>query len=320
MTMMTTDGCARFMAEWESHDSVMIAWPHPDTDWSYMLEEVTACYRRIVSALLEAEVRVLVVVPEAYDPGIDGVQTVYADTNDTWIRDYGPLSLSDGSLLDFRFNAWGQKFASNFDNQVNQAVFAGEPRLVSNKDFVLEGGSVETDGKGTLLTTACCLLAPNRNEPMTRSEIEARMLRRLNCRKVLWLECEALEGDDTDGHIDTIARMAPDNTIVYTVEGHRGQIEAFTDADGQPFRPVKLPMPDPIADPDDGSVLPATYANYLVAGNAVLMPTYGQPENDSEACRTIQAVFPDRKVIAVDCRALIRQHGSLHCATMQFNS
>ncbi len=319
--MMTTDRTpGRFMAEWEPHDSVMIAWPHPDTDWSYMLGEVTECYLHIVGALLRAGVKVVVVVPEAYDPRIDGVQTVYADTNDTWVRDYGPLSLSDGSLLDFRFNAWGQKFASNFDNQVNRAIFARSGRLVSNKDFVLEGGSVETDGKGTLLTTACCLMAPNRNEPLTRDEIEARMLQRLNCRKVLWLECGALEGDDTDGHIDTIARMAPDNTIVYTVAAHRALLEAFTDADGKPFRLVKLPQPDPIADPDDGSALPATYANYLLAGNAVLMPTYGQPDNDGEACRAIQAAFPGREVIAVDCRALIRQHGSLHCATMQFNS
>lgn len=298
----------RWMAEWEPHGTVMLSWPHPGTDWNYMLKEVQECYLNIIKALNLAGEKVMLVTPEL------------APTNDTWIRDYGPLTLASGRLLDFRFNAWGQKFASNFDNQVTAHLHESgviNAPVECHKDFVLEGGSVETDGRGTILTTTCCLLSPNRNEPMGKEEIERQLLLRLRGRKVLWLECEPLEGDDTDGHIDTIARMAPDNRIIYTIPAHREQIMKMTDADGIPFRPVLLPMPNPIADPADGSRLPATYANYLVTSGAVLVPTYNQPENDAAAMKVLAEVFEGRKIIGVDCRALIRQHGSLHCATMQ---
>ncbi len=323
---MKTDPAASssLRAEWEGHGAVMLAWPHEATDWAYMLNDVCRCYRDIVDALLRAGERVVVLAPEGTPMPVfanPAVKVIHVPTNDTWIRDYGPLTLSDGTMLDFRFNAWGQKFASNFDNQTTRALVAAgviETPVECHKDFVLEGGSVETDGRGTLLTTACCLLAPNRNEPMGRAEVEAELKRRLGVRKVLWLDAEPLAGDDTDGHIDTIARMAPDNTIVYTpLPGLKEQLLAFTNADGEPFNLVELPMPEPIADPDDASPLPATYANYLITDRAVLMPTYGQPLNDELAAGILRCVFPGREVIAVDCRALIRQHGSLHCATMQ---
>lgn len=316
---MTTD---RFMAEWEPHGTVMLSWPHSATDWNYMLQEVQACYHALIDALLQVGEQVVLLAPENEAPKFDrqGLHIIHIDTNDTWIRDYGPLSLSSGILLDFRFNAWGQKFASNFDNQTSCTLadrgIISAP-LQCHKDFVFEGGSIESDGCGTLLTTSCCLLAPNRNEPMTREEISRQVLSRLHARKLLWLECDPLPGDDTDGHIDTIARLAPANTIIYTVEAHLEQLQKMTNADGVPFNLVHLPMPDPIFDPDDASPLPATYANYLVTSNAVLMPTYNQPANDEAAMQTLQAVFPGRQVVAVDCRALIRQHGSLHCATMQ---
>lgn len=302
----TTD---RLLAEWEPHRAIMLAWPHADTDWAYMLDEVQECYRGILQALVKAGEQVLVL-----DPALN------VRTNDTWVRDYGPLSLASGTLLDFRFNAWGQKFASNFDNQTTKELHKLgllHGPVECHKDFVLEGGSIECDGRGTILTTTCCLLAPNRNEPMGREEIESELLRRLRARKVLWLDAEPLPGDDTDGHIDTIARMAPDNTIVYTIPEHLEQIRQWTNADGEPFKAVRLPLPDPILDPDDESLLPATYANYLITNKAVLVPTYGQPDNDAEACRILGNVFPGREIISVDCRALIRQHGSLHCATMQ---
>lgn len=322
---MKTDpaGVSPFRAEWEGHGVVMLAWPHEETDWAYMLDDVCRCYRDIVDALLRAGERVVILAPEEADLPVfsnPAVKVVRVATNDTWIRDYGPLTLADGTLLDFRFNAWGQKFASNFDNQTTRALVAAgviETPVECHKDFVLEGGSVETDGRGTLLTTACCLLAPNRNEPMERDAVEAELKRRLGVRKVLWLEAEPLPGDDTDGHIDTIARLAPENTIVYTpLPGLKEQLRGFTTADGNPFNLVELPVPEPVADPDDGTLLPATYANYLVTDRAVLMPTYGQPLNDELAAGILRCVF-GREVIAVDCRALIRQHGSLHCATMQ---
>lgn len=310
-------------AEWQEHGAVMLAWPHSRTDWAYMLNEVQECYRNIIAALVRAQEQVILLAPEDEKPEVDmpGVYVVPMETNDTWIRDYGPLTLGDDLLLDFRFNAWGQKFASNFDNQVNRklveiGVFPSA-QVEDHKDFVLEGGSIESDGQGTVLTTTCCLTAPNRNEPMSRSDIEAQLLKRLRAKKVLWLDCKPLPGDDTDGHIDTLARLAPMNSIFYCPAVPVSQLRKMTNARDEHFNLFELPMPDPIYDPDDGSLLPATYANYLVTKKAVLLPTYGQPINDQRAADTLKIVFSEREIIPVDCRALIRQHGSLHCATMQ---
>ncbi len=308
-------------AEWEHHGVVMLAWPHSGTDWNYMLDEIRVCYRNIIGALVQASEQVVLLAPADESPTFESaaVSVVHVATNDTWIRDYGPLTVGN-RLADFRFNAWGQKFASNLDNMTtrtlaDRGVFNVE--VECHKDFVLEGGSIESDGAGTIMTTGCCLLAPNRNEPMKREDIQAELCRRLGARKIIWLECEPLAGDDTDGHVDTLARLAPHNSIFYCSTVDIDQLRELTNADGEPFNLFELPMPDPIADPDDGSILPATYANYLVTDRAVLMPTYGQPVNDRLALQTIAVVFSDRKIIPVDCRALIRQHGSLHCATMQ---
>ena len=325
-------------AEWERHGVVLLAWPHSQTDWAYMLEEVQECYHRIIDSITEAGEHVILLAPAHERPEIEHPQVtvVSVDTNDTWIRDYGPLTLEDEEdgieLLDFRFNGWGLKFASNFDNQVNKHlglrhVYAHRPTCM--KQMVLEGGSIESDGKGTLLTTACCLLAPNRNEPMTRAQIDAALKEQLHADRVLWLEHGALTGDDTDGHIDTLCRLAPDDTIVYTgchdsgdehfetLQAMARQLRTFTTKEAQPYNLVELPLPSAIYNPEDGSRLPATYANYLVLERAVLMPSYNQPMNDKLAADTLRIVYPDREIIQVDCRALIRQHGSLHCATMQ---
>lgn len=326
----------RMPAEWEHNEAVLLAWPHADTDWSYMLPQVQQCYHNIITAIQKGGAEILLIGPKGQLPAIEGVHNVYADTNDTWIRDYGPLTVQhdDGSLhlLDFRFNAWGQKFPSCHDNQVNRTL--GQLKVLAHtpechKDFVLEGGSIESDGSGTILTTACCLLAPNRNEPLTREEIEQQLKTRLGARKVLWLEHGSLAGDDTDGHIDTLCRLAPGKTVFFTGTSDRSdehfdtlgkmrtQLAAFTNADSQPFNLLELPLPDPIYDEDDGTRLPATYANYLVTPYAVIMPTYAQPMNDRLAADTLRVAFDNKEVIGVDCRALIRQHGSLHCATMQ---
>lgn len=319
---LTTDTTATLRAEWERHGAVMLAWPHSATDWAYMLDEIRECYRNLVDALLRAGEKVIILAPEAESPTFASadVTVIHVNTNDTWIRDYGPLTLSDGTLLDFRFNAWGQKFASDLDNQTTRRlkdIKAIGADTECHKDFVLEGGSIESDGRGTLMTTTCCLLAPNRNEPLTLPEIENQLLNRLHARKVLWLDVMPLPGDDTDGHVDTIARLAPHNSIFYCPPVSPQQLAAFTNADNEPYNLFELPAPAPIYDPDDGTPLPATYANYLVTERALLMPVYGQPVNDLRARQTLQTVYSDREIIPVDCRALIRQHGSLHCATMQ---
>ncbi|MDE5903012.1 MAG: agmatine deiminase family protein, partial [Muribaculaceae bacterium] len=184
------------------------------------------------------------------------------------------------------------------------------------------------DGAGTQLTTARCLTSPNRNGGKSKSELNEILARRLGASHVLWLDYGALAGDDTDSHIDTLARMAPGNTIIFTGcrnmdDEHfeellhmRGQLTLFRTPDGESYNLVELPLPDPIFD-DDGRRLPATYANYLVTGSHIFMPTYGQPANDRLACQTIRIAFPDHVIVGIDCRALIKQHGSLHCATMQ---
>lgn len=332
----------RMPAEWEAVEAVLVAWPHADTDWNYMLDEVRDCYRNLIKAIADI-VDVIVIGPEepdySPDTNIDRVKYINIPTNDTWIRDYGPIASIDESglvLNDFCFNAWGLKFAADRDNLANKelshkGIFAAP--LINRLGFVLEGGSVESDGKGTLLTTASCLLSPNRNGDLNRKEVEEHMNKYLGFERVLWLEHGSLAGDDTDGHIDTLARLVPPGDTILFVGCHNtehpdyAELAAMKDeltklrcADGMPYNLIELPLPDPIYDPEDNSLLPATYANFLIVNDTVLMPTYGQALADMTAKMSIQAAMPNHKIVCVDCRALIRQHGSLHCATMQLHS
>ena len=340
--MLTSRRNRSFAAEWDCQDGILIAWPHAGTDWAYMLDEVTACYVEIAKAILADEDEKLVIVaPDADEvrtalgPDVDWqrIVTVELPTNDTWVRDYGPITVfhkGQMTLADFTFNAWGMKFAADCDNLVtsrlNEHGLFKMP-LINCRDLVLEGGSIETDGQGTVLTTTCCLTAPNRNDAIAREELERVLLDRLGCVKMLWLDHGALAGDDTDGHIDTLARFAPGGIILYNgcdnpADEHfeclkmmEDQLKEMTDADGNHYHLIKLPLPEPIY--DEISRLPATYANFLVTNHQVLVPLYGQPQNDLKACQLIGQAFPGRRVAGIDCRALICQHGSLHCATMQ---
>lgn len=340
------DNITRFPAEWEEACDVLMALPTAHTDWAYMLEEARGQYRRLVSAIAGQGLHVTLLchdtaeAREVLGPALDGemwrhVTLVECDYNDTWTRDYGPLTVvrhGELRLMDFGFNGWGLKFASDRDNLVNlrlagNLVFHPDTYR-NNRDFELEGGSVESDGEGTVMTTSRCLCSPNRNGGLSRREIADILGRRLGTDHVLWLDYGALEGDDTDSHIDTLARLAPGDTILFTGcrdmdDSHfeemvrmRAQLTMFRTASGEPYNLVELPMPDPIYD-ENGERLPATYANYLVYGGCVFMPVYAQPDNDRLACQTVRVAYPDHKVVPVDCRDLIRQHGSLHCATMQ---
>lgn len=346
MTTTTNDAAAagvRLPAEWEPQQAVLLAWPHQDTDWAYMLPEVTDCYVRLAHAVARFA-KLIIVAPET-----DSVRALLADipeeriafldivTNDTWTRDYGAittLSTADGSPVynDFCFNGWGLKFAANHDNLVTRKmVFSGllAGRYRNELGFVLEGGSIESDGAGTILTTRECLLSPNRNGDITRREIGRKLKSVFGAQRVLWLDHGALAGDDTDSHIDTLARLAPDNTIIYVgcddpadehfaeLRAMRSDLRAMRSASGEPFNLVELPLPDAIYDDEDNR-LPATYANFLIVNNGVLVPVYNQPKKDRLACQIIRVAFPGHEIVPVDCRALIQQHGSLHCATMQF--
>lgn len=332
----------RFLAEWEECESVFITLPDTHTDWDYIIDEAREQYVKIIHALTKNGVKCLVLttdVPaaELLLAGVDQslVTFVEGDYNDTWTRDYGPLSVIRGErrrALDFGFNGWGLKFAADKDNLVNPEL---TKKLVilpdayrNERDFTLEGGSVDTDGEGTILTTTRCLCSPNRNGGKSKGEINDILCQRLGADHVLWLDYGALAGDDTDSHIDTLCRMAPHNTIIFTGcrnvdDDHfeellkmRAQLTLFRNKEGQPYNLVELPLPDPIYD-EDGERLPASYANYLVTPECLFVPVYNQPQNDQLACNTLRIAFPDHKVVPVECLTLIKQHGSLHCATMQ---
>ena len=284
-----------------------------------MLDEITATYEEMAREIRKREELLIVGEP----------------SNDTWARDHGFITLVNDQggvrLLDFCFNGWGEKFPADLDNAINRRLY-DEGKIsgdyVDCLDFVLEGGSIESDGRGTIFTTSGCLLAPHRNQPMTQAEIEARLKKDLCAERILWIDHGHLTGDDTDGHIDTLVRICPDDTLLYVgcddpedeqyedLKLMEAQLQTFRTLEGKPYRLMRLPMPQPIY--ENSERLPATYANFLVVNGAVLCPTYDQPEQDAEALRIIGEAFPDREIVGIDCRSVIRQHGSLHCCTMQF--
>ena len=303
------------LAEWEHQSMVQLTWPHEGTDWAPILDEITAIYENMASEIRKREPLLIV----------DSIPH-----NDTWTRDHGFITVEEDSvlfLLDFKFNGWGEKFEAALDNEINKHLY--EQGLVKGTyedhlDFVLEGGSIESDGKGTVFTTECCLMAPHRNQPLTKEEIEERLKEWLGAERIVWLQHGSLIGDDTDGHIDTLVRICPNDTLLYTggdkdhpdLAEMEKELQDLQTLDGKPYRLLKLPLPRPIY--DDGDRLPATYANYLIVNGAVLVPTYKQPDLDQEAMDVIQQAFPDREIVGIDCCAVIKQHGSLHCCTMQY--
>ncbi|KLJ01613.1 agmatine deiminase family protein [Luteimonas sp. FCS-9] len=347
---MTTTAL-RFPAEWEPQSAILIAWPTEDTDWADRLGEVEDTYIALVAAITRFQ-PVVVCVPDedvqsyAYvrlasnRVDMDRVRFVEAAYDDTWLRDSGPITLvsrdaagtatAEGAfrLNDFRFTGWGGKFDASRDDRLvghlhEAGVFAGGAQR-RQLDFALEGGAIETDGAGTLLTTWRCL--HERHPDATRESLTARLSDWLVQDRVLWLDHGYLEGDDTDAHIDTLARFAPGDAIVYQAcddvdDPHHAELQAMADEiaalrtpGGASYRLFPLPWPQPIL--DDGRRLAASYANYLVLNGAVLMPAYGDPADDAAAAVLAQA-HPGREIVQVPCRPLIWQNGSLHCITMQ---
>lgn len=332
-------------AEWsEDVASVMIAYPHEGTDWGYMLDEARGCFNEIIKGItVEAGLHAVIVTPNIATTQLHLPQLpkgsfsfIEVPTDDTWARDFGAITVEEGGckkLVDFQFNGWGLKFASANDNMVNMRASelgALTMELENRRSFVLEGGSIESDGRGTILTTSECLLSVNRNGGDSREEIETQLKDCLGSKRVLWLNHGFLAGDDTDSHVDTLARFANEHTILYVksylpddihnseLEKMESELRELVTADGQPYNLIGLPLPDAIYD-EDGERLPATYANFLITPRAVLMPIYGQPMNDELATQMMRIAFPDHKIVGIDCNALIRQHGSLHCVTMQLH-
>ena len=329
----------RFPAEWEPQSAVLIAWPHADTDWAERLDAVERIYVALATAVSRFQALVVCVRDAALGQrvrslldtaGADAsrLRLIEVEYHDTWLRDSGPITLRCGegfTLLDFRFTGWGGKFEADADDRLVAALLkAGLFRDdVAHRriDFALEGGAVETDGRGTLLTTWLCLT--QRHPQLDRAQLAAALSENLRQQRVLMLENGELEGDDTDAHIDTLARFADAGSIVYQAcddpddphfEGlgrMAAELAGLRTADSAPYRLHPL---RPVV--DAGRRLAASYANFLIINGAVLMPAYGDPA-DAEAAAVLREAFPDREIVPVPCRDLIWQNGSLHCITMQ---
>jgi agmatine deiminase len=330
----------RLPAEWETQAGILLAWPHAATDWAEDLDLVESVYINIIKAITRFQTCVIA-TPDPADVrkrltnrGIDcdRIRLYSIPTNDTWTRDFGPVTVFNKKqpvLLDFEFNGWGLKFASNLDNQSTRLLHKAEAfGAIERKTIglILEGGSIESDGCGTILTTVECLLNPNRNPHLNRADIEQLLQKWLGAERTLWLENGYLAGDDTDSHIDTLARLCPNDTILFqscddesdehfsALAAMYAELKTFKTKTDSEYR--LLPLPWPKAKHDEGERLPATYANFLVINKAVLVPTYDDPR-DLEALDIIAQAYPEREIIGIDCLPLIRQHGSLHCITMQ---
>ncbi len=334
----------RLPAEWEPQSGVQLTWPHADSDWAERLTEVEPVFADIGAAITRYET-LLVVCQSAIHAGhvrallqqagaeLARVCFSVAPSEDTWARDHGAITVMvDGQpkLLDFQFNGWGGKFAAVADNRITRNLRAagvfGDADCV-HVELVLEGGAIETDGAGTLLATRHSVITTTRNPGLSDAAVEQRLREQLGIEHFHWLDHGALSGDDTDGHIDTLARFATPDTILYTTSEPNDpdfpglaamaeELTALRTTDGEAYRLIPLPPPGVHRD-RDGRRLPATYANFLIINQAVLLPVYGVP-NDQLAIGVLADVFPDRHILPIDCRPIIAQNGSLHCLTMQF--
>lgn len=330
----------RLPAEWEPQSAVQFTFPHKDSDWKDYLEMVIPCFVECINAVARFQ-KVLVVCRQLTDlePYLSRVHNdrlilVEIPSNDTWARDHGAITVFEEGqpvLLDFMFNGWGLKFPADRDNLITgqlfrKGIFKTEKLRLGG--LVLEGGGIESDGQGTLLTTVSCMLSPNRNPHLSQSDLASQLKALFGLERILWLHHGYLAGDDTDAHIDTLARFCNPETIAYVqCTDHKDEhfdalrqmeleLQAFKTMEGQSYRLVPLPMPTACYDAD-GNRLPATYANFLIINEAVLLPVYGVPE-DEQALAQLQLCFPERIILPINCRALIEQHGSLHCISMQF--
>lgn len=335
----------RLPAEWEPQAAVLLTWPRPDSSWAPWLTETEACYVEMATSIAQHQA-VWIIVPDRAtethvhrqlrDVAPSRLCFLHANSNDTWIRDYGPITVLRGGkaeLLDWTFRGWGGKFESDKDNAMTAWLHARDAFRSSGLRTIpieLEGGAIDTDGQGTLLTTAACLLNGNRNANMTAADYQTVFVEELGCDRVLWLHAGHLEGDDTDGHVDTLARFADPQTIVYigcdnpadphytSLQAMEREIQALRTRSGEAYRCLALPWPGSRYD-EQGNRLPASYANFLIINGAVLAPVYDDPADDL-ALAILAQCFADRDILPIPALALIRQAGSVHCATMQLPS
>ena len=329
-------------AEWEKQRVVLLSFPHEETDWHTPdnpaeLESSLSPFIRIAQAIAYGQAVYIICKDKEKISNMfcstRNMTFIEIPTNDTWIRDYGYISLREDKeikLLDFTFDGWGGKFEAALDNAVNKTLhqkgYLGITPL-EEIDFVLEGGAIESDGEGTILTTSTCLCNPNRNDGLSKEAVEEKLQTYLGAQRVLWLDHGYLAGDDTDSHIDTLARFVNKTTIMYVkcedendehfeaLQKMEAQLKSFTTIQGNPYTLIPLPMCEAKYN-DTGERLPATYANFLIANDALIYPTYSD-KNDTKVGELFKKMFPGKEIIPINCLKLIEQGGSLHCSTMQ---
>ena len=331
-------------AEWEPQDAIILAWPDQNTDWQPLLKDIQQTYLSLIQQITRFELVVLLISDEQEFKSLntqfennciplDKIVPIFASYNDTWLRDSGPITVRENQhlqMIDFRFNGWGNKFEHELDDQICERIFT-HPALVKNEHsrsrIILEGGSIDTDGRGTLITTQRCLLNPNRNKSISTEDYEKLFKTLLGINAVHWLTAGEILGDDTDGHIDMLARFCSPDSIAYCscvdqndphflpLRQMKTELELLENSAGNHYELIELPIPSPILD-DDGKRLPASYCNFLIINNAVIVPIYNDP-NDNLVCDRLARVFYDREIIPINARTIIKQGGSLHCLTMQ---
>ncbi|MCG8317077.1 MAG: agmatine deiminase family protein [Pseudomonadales bacterium] len=337
---MTTSHTKTFLAEWSRQEAVLLAWPHPDTDWHPWLADIEASYHDLVAAIAPYATPLILCKDNPHQNLIQSRlgealsnQVVFhvCPYNDTWCRDYGPISVGNQRtehLLSFRFTGWGNKYQASDDNLVNKHLEHAHawavPVVEINLD--LEGGAIETDGAGTLLTTEACLLANNRNRSMNKSAIDKALQQHLGVDRVLWLRNGYLQGDDTDSHVDNLVRFANRNTLVYAdcnnqkdphfeaLKAMEAELKCFTTRDGTAYQCIPLAIPEAIYEGD--TRLPASYVNFLILNEAIIFPIFNC-EADESALSNIQKAFPQHRIVPINGRNFIKQYGGPHCATMQ---
>lgn len=331
-------------AEWAPHEATWLSWPHKEESWPGEFEPVPEIFAQIAGVLSESElVRINVADEEMANEvrtllkrgGVnpDAIRFHLNPTNDAWVRDHGPIYVvreTDGkrerAIVDWEYNAWGGKYPPfDLDNAVPQRIATDSGETVFSPGIVMEGGSIDVNGCGDLLTTTSCLLHPNRNPQLGQAEIEQHLRDHLGVTNILWLG-DGIVGDDTDGHIDDLTRFVAEDTVVTVVEAdpqdanyaplqeNLARLNTMRLADGRALRVVELPMPSPVFFGEDR--LPASYANFLIANRRVLVPVYGDRQ-DQTALDTLQRLFPDRMVVGIDCRPLVWGLGAIHCVTQQ---
>jgi agmatine deiminase len=330
-----------FPPEWHEQDAVQLTWPHIDSDWYSNFDDAQNCFIEIAKAILQFQSLIVVAKNKAEVEALLGNDYPFPvfyfeiDSNDSWARDHAPLCVKSGNdwvLLDFIFNGWGNKFEATLDNQISKRLKElgafGNKKLLS-VDFILEGGSIESNGANTVLTTSKCLLNPNRNHEVSKAQVEKVLKEHLGAEAILWLNHGELAGDDTDAHIDTLARFIAKDKIAYVkcdnpIDPHfdelnkmEQELKSFKQTDGKSFELIPLPMTSPKIQKEEKYQLPATYANFLFVNGGLLLPIYNCTQ-DKIAIETMQKALPHLKIVPIDCSALIEQHGSLHCVTMQY--